>query len=148
MGLCNGLGRGILPSTSRLAFPPLFRLHPGQTCLRFSVPPLRARSSSVGFQQDHKPNKKPPSFAGHKSPLLSGRLPFHGFLPRRPGKSHLLRYDSLQKPGSKHKFQKIPPFSLPVSGVSGSSLPPRHIYCPSHSQKFFKFTIFGLANYL
>ena len=86
LGLRNGLGRGILPSSSRLAFPPLFRLRPEQPNLRFSVPPLRAHSSSVGFQQDHKPNKKPPPFAGHKSPLLSGRFPFHGILSRRPEK--------------------------------------------------------------
>ena len=57
LGLCNGLGRGILPFSSRLAFPPLFRLRPGQPRLRFSVPPLRARSSLWAFNRITNPIK-------------------------------------------------------------------------------------------
>ena len=125
LGLRHGLGRGLLPSPSRMAFPPLLRLRSGLPNLRFSIPPLRSVSCSMGLQQDHKPNKKPSPFAGYKSPLVPGRFPFHGILPRGPGKGNLLCNDPFQKSGSQRQSQKVTPFPFPVSGISRSNPSPR-----------------------
>ena len=135
VGMCPGSGGCILPSPNRMVFPPVPSILPGQQNLCLSIPSLRPLYSSLGFQQDNQPNKKPPPSSCYKIPLLPGRLPLSGNIPRRSVCSPPLRKKPFQKSGPEYKLQEVKPHSFSEGGISGSSLPPRHPIPFSHYVK-------------
>ena len=126
LGMCHGSGRCILPYSNRMVFPQIPSFFPRQQNLCLSIPSLWSGYSSLGFQQDYQPNKKPPPSSLNKISLLPGRFPFSGNIPRRSEVSPSICHKPFQNSGSEYKLQEVKPHSISEGGISGSSLPPRH----------------------
>ena len=126
LGMRPGSRRCILPSPNRMVFPQVPSFLPGQQNLCLSIPPLRPLYSSLGFQQDNQPYKKPPTSSFNKISLLPGRFPLSGNISRGSVFSPSICQKPLQKSGPEHKLQEVKPHSISEGRISGSSISPRH----------------------